>query len=255
MLSEAQLARSYAIECLALQPPYRSVEPVPLGCVCNTCPALGAVIFAHGRSTLGALATLTACTNRWPWVAPALTLPEGEGPLEPYLRMICELGDRLAVVKTPASDIRHWIPCVVGAIAQRPPPGSKQMASYVVGRIRSAEMRQPLMDQFTQALEGVPATTKRSVASYSRLFARCGCYSAHHWRMLARLVHQLCTLRVGCTAADADMALNLVHVRTADRYARRFLQISWCAARQRVGWEWVLETALRTGGYVSGVTP
>ena len=36
------------------------------------------------------------------------------------------------------------------------------------------------------------------------------------------------------------------------RYAAKYLQISHHAIPKRVGWEWVFEAALRTGGYVQG---
>ena len=84
-----------------------------------------------------------------------------------------------------------------------------------------------------------------SVASYSRLFALYGPYTARDWRAVGRLA--LHAVLGPCAEEQPPAALPL---RTATEYAKKYLAMSCHALAGWLGWEWVLEAALRTGGYV-----
>ena len=91
----------------------------------------------------------------------------------------------------------------------------------------------------------MPAGDTISVASYSRLFSQYGEYTARDWRALARLCVHAQAGTVGHHHLRAPLPL-----RAALGYARKYLGIRYHVLAERVGWEWVLEGALRTAGYV-----
>lgn len=220
---------------------------------------LGTIVHASGPSALAALGSVVLALRSCPWLVPVVTLPPDERQLEPLVELVVELRGRVAVVQ-PAATARVGTPAaLIGAATRRPLPRPEVLSSYVTARLSAPDLQEPLTEQFCQAFESstVPC---RSVATYSRLFARHGPYTARDWRALARLVHDHCVRQSGAwrkadgwlqrRAADTTpVTLN----RTAEHYARHLLGMSLRAAGERVGWEWVLEYAIRRAGYVPTV--
>ena len=81
---------------------------------------------------------------------------------------------------------------------------------------------------------------------YSRLFAQYGRYTARDWRALGRLAAHAASGRLGERRMYAPISL-----RTVCEYARKYLGVPYHFLAERVGWEWVLEAALRTARYVA----
>jgi len=229
---------------VALAPPYRTVVPVH-GTGCAELP-LGSVVLARGDTTITALAELTVLSHRAPWIVPSLALPTPQESLEPLL-LVTELRDRL-VVSTAArggDDVGQ----LVAAVRRRPPPTPTMLARWLARRLYSRELESPLRHQFEQSLRGTAADGARSVASYSRLFSRYGGYTARDWRALARLCAHVISRTSQDGEGNGDQG-NHLPFRTASHYAGRYLGVRYHVTAERLGWEWVLEAALRVGRYV-----
>ena len=206
---------------------------------------LGSVVFGKGESTIAVLAELTAIVHRWLWVVPCLAISSKQEPLEPLLMLVSELRDRLAVVKHEARTPNDDVARVLTAVRIRPLPTAQKLAQWAAQRLRNEEIEPPLRNQFREALEGVPASADVSVSTYSRLFARHGKYTARDWRAIARLCAHAVAL-----GGLASSSVPMLPVRTASHYTKTYLAISYDVMVERLGWEWVLEAALRTGGYL-----
>jgi hypothetical protein len=235
----SELHRALRSELLAVAPPYRTAVPVH-GAGGAELP-LGSVVLAQGDAMIAALAELTALSHRAPWIVPSLALSTPQESLEP-LFVVTELRDRL-VVSSPARD-RDDIAHVVTAVRRRPPPTPAMLARWVARRLATRELESPLRHQFERSL-GAAGDGDRSVASYSRLFSQYGRYTARDWRALARL----CVHAVARTIENGHSGASLP-LRNASHYATRYLRVPYHVVADRLGWEWVLEAALRAGGYV-----
>jgi hypothetical protein len=207
---------------------------------------LGTLIHADGPSALGALGAVALALRECPWLLPVVTLPPEEEPFEPLVHLVSELSDRVAIVHRPAV-VRLEADAVVAAVHRRPPAGTDTMSRYVAARLGAPELFEPLHEQFGIAL-GDAESACRSVATYSRLFARYGRYTARDWRALARLARD-----VTATESWARDAPTLD--RTVNRHARFLLGMSYRTAHELLGWEWVLEQAIRRAGYSSSPGP
>src|SRR2546427_8644284 len=181
-----ELRRPFGIDCSILVPPYDALAPLPSTDRGALAPPLGPIVHASAPPVLGALATLTITVRRFPWVAPCIAVAPDDEWLEPCIGLVSELGDRLALVQSGGRAARVLASAIGEAVRRRPPPRAAAMADYVSRRLAHPELLAPLSHQFEQALEGVPATTSASIATYSRLFARYGRFSPRHWRALAR---------------------------------------------------------------------
>lgn len=80
-----------------------------------------------------------------------------------------------------------------------------------------------------------------------RQLHRLGPLRPRDWRALARLVG----IGLGTGRAGVDLARDSgIDPRTLRHRLRRLLGIGTHEYRERVGWEWILETALRRHGYL-----
>src|SRR4029077_13205652 len=245
---------------MALAPPYRTVTVLRSADGAEL--PLGSVVLASSDATVAGLAQLTAVSHRAPWAVPCLTLPLEQESLKPQLLLVTELRDRLVMVRVAGRKVAAEVGSLVAAVRRRPPPAPTMLARWVARRLSSREVEAPLRQQFEEGLCGAPADDARSIASYSRLFSRYGRYTARDWRAvgtlwraaarrdggaLARLcAHAVCRIS-GDGGADGQGHLPF---RTASKYAARYLGVAYHVTAERLGWEWVLEAALRTAGYV-----
>ncbi len=236
--------RLYGSQLVVLPPPYRIRVPLRSGEGGADLP-LGSVVFGHGDAAIAVLAELTAVSYRSPWAVPCLGLPAPQGQLEPLLMLVTELRDRLVVVNHSPTRGDVALAHVVRCVRNRGSPTSAALARWVARRLQQRELEAPLRHQFEEALEGTPADAGLSVASYSRLFAQYGRYTARDWRALGRLAAHAAS---GCL--DERRTVSSISLRTVCDYARKYLGTPYSVMAERLGWEWVLEAALRTAGYV-----
>ena len=232
---------------MTLAPPYRTATVLRSGDGARL--PLGSIALTTGDAILSCLAQLTALSHRAPWTVPCLALPVERESLKPQVLLVTELRDRLVIVRPSsgrgngAADVTK----VVAAVRRRPSPTPTMLARWVARRLSIREVEAPLRHQFEQGLCGAAADDARSVASYSRLFSRYGCYTARDWRALARLCGHVVSRINGDGAGEGQGHLPF---RTASQYTSRYLGVRYHVTGERLGWEWVLEAALRRAGYV-----
>jgi hypothetical protein len=231
---------------VALTPPYGAVTPLASLRAGASLP-LGTVVVGVSDTTLASLAALTELTHSSPWAIPCLALPAKQEWLEPLLMLVTELRDRLVVVdKSAGLASRLDLRVVVARVVSRPLPTPTSLARWVAERLKDPDVQQPLRSQFEAALESTGAPEDHSVTTYSRLFQSYGPYSPRYWRAIARLCWYA-HARAGRTDEHRGEHLAL---RTAIKHTRKYLQLPHVALGERLGWEWILEAALRTARYV-----
>jgi len=232
-----------------LQPPYRGLTAFDSLVGTQESPPLGAVLYVTAPNTLAALANLVVATHRWPWIVPCVGLPPAEEQLEPLLDLVFELRPRLAVFKQREYQPSNIVDKLVAAVHQRPGPRASDLAAYISLRLGIGELREPLTEQFLRALDsGLPS--RRSLATYSRLFSRHGNYTARDWRAIARLAHALNRASSCLHLGDPTDLRARLPMRTARWSARKYLALPWRVVKRLLGWEWVLESALRSACYL-----
>lgn len=209
-------------------------------------PALGSVSVAIGSSPLEALAVLAVVRTRWPWVPGCLVLTATDSRTEDCARLIVPDPGALAYVAIGAN--RPLLAQnVARAVAARPSPTPHQMATFVCLRLGQASLFDPLLDQFSAEVNS--AGCPRSTATYSRRFARHGPFTARDWRRISWLSHLLGSMG---HRSDGPGSLDPLGERSllAARLSERYLRVSSRTFWETIGWEWVLEGALRVAGYV-----
>ncbi len=223
-----------------LTPPYGEFIPVR-----DQAPPLGTIICADATqdkgTELASICSLIRARLLWPWCVPCLLARERSELVDFVVDVVpCVRGCVALSIEPPW---RHPSRAhVLAAVRAREAPSAETLAGYVSRRVRRDDLLDPLSRQFRWAVDGVPDTS-RSLSTYSRLFSRVGCFTARDWRTLAQMA-----LLAGGRAHGSPAP---VEPRTIDARARRLLRRSWRSVSALAGWEWVLELALRVGGYVS----
>lgn len=242
----AHVADRFGGEVTVLEPPYRGVLPLP-PLAAGADPPPGAIAVGRGAHVIAVLAQLTTVVHHWPWMIPCLVVDRGDEPIEPLAILVSELHGRLAVVKWRPGQTHPDAAQILLAVRDRPAPTCGDLAQWVARRVRQSDLEIPLRSQFREALERVPASRDASISTYSRLFARYGRFTARDWRALALLCLHAVS---GGSEAPLAPSCRKIPLRRATLYTRKYLCQSQRVLEERVGWEWVLETGLRAGGYV-----
>jgi hypothetical protein len=248
--TRALFGRSSDDALVALAPPYATLVPLPSMGEARALP-LGVVVVGLGDNTADALASLAQLTYACPWAIPCLAHPLAHDRLDALLQLVRELKDRLAVL-TSVEDLNSQggVAALTRAVRTRPRPTATAMAAWICHRIEQPPLQDPLRSQFEMAWHRSPQTRYPSVATYSRLFRRRGAYTARDWRAIARLCWYADSLGREGSAADHCR----LRMRTLMRHAPHYLHASHHTIARRLGWEWLLEAALRAGGYVGSPT-
>lgn len=238
-----EVAHRFGSQVAVIPPPYRSSSPLHCGGTDDV--PLGSLVVGKGDVTIAVLAELTSAVHRWPWIVPCLDIPIKHEPLEPLLMLVTELRGRLVVVKQPFAGRDYELERVIASVRRRALPAAHGLAQWVSMRLGKNEMEAPLRSQFREALEGIPASASTSISTFSRLFTRYGIYTSRDWRAVVRL----CMHAAG-GADPRGCAAPTLPLRTASHYTKKYLAVSYHVMAERLGWEWVLEGALRVGRYL-----
>jgi hypothetical protein len=129
---------------------------------------------------------------------------------------------------------------ILAAVRERPRPAPMELAEWLADRVRCAGVRAPLATLFGRAISGGSRTTLGTTWSDAPL-TPLGTWTGSAWQEVARL---------------ADLASNreamgrlLVRRNPAGPEAVRAMEELLGASeeefRERAGWEWVLEAAVR----------
>ncbi len=187
---------------------------------------------------------LVEVLSHFPWVVPCAAVAAEEVTIASLLAaLIPQLDMRLATfARFPLSTVLPRQ--IVEAVRRRPSPTPDVMSRYVIERLQASELGHLLTLQFRQVVNEEPATACASLATFSRTFRRYGRWSAKDWRAIARLALVLSPRHSPPPCSPL----------TFSRHSRKYLGIAGSHALTLVGWEWVIEAALSTGGYRSSRT-
>jgi len=206
-------------------------------------PPLGSIACCAPGDRLSAVAALLGTVCRWPWVMPCLRLRRDQRPCQAALDLFSGLRSYVAITEDHDGNRSHTPRELVASVRGRPPPTPSVLAHWVCNRIDHAEALPLLLAQFEEALDGVPSGRVASAATYSRHFTTCGRFTARDWRAVARLSVKLCE---GTSSGERAHGLG----RRTALHVRKYLEIPSRTATAMLGWEWVLEQAMRVAGYV-----
>ncbi len=246
------LLQSNAVAMRVVSPPYDTIVPLDHFTARRLPLPLGAIVFGTDQSVLSRVSHAAVALMRDPWVIPCLVLPPGEDDHGWLRELVPTLGIRLAVVEVPDASSSVSISALLEAVRSRPSPDAFDLASYVTERLEASELDELLASQFTEALGGKPACSSHSIATFSRQFRRCGQFTARDWRAIARLVPRLTAPGTAESEEPGEPnGLCLASGRTLYRHVRKYLGMSRERAGQYLGWEWILERALREGSYAT----
>ena len=237
-MRRAALATTESVECLA--PPYRARLPP------GERPAeLGTIVLIDTRPGSVALDELLRMQDSAPWCA------------------VCLLHDSTPEAQTILKVARRLLPSVVGiqndeapitadeaksAVTRRGAPGLLEIATYVSGRLRVPILRDLLMDclgTVGQAGAG-RGKSRRTLDRHLRVL---GTLSASDWRALAQTARALTWFPHPTSIEQLAWAFEL-DPRTFRGRCRTFLGLSPRHALELVGWEWMLEAAIRRFGFL-----
>jgi len=228
-----------------LVPPYTEAQPW-LG----EPPPLGTIALCRADLASG-VARFKALLEAAPWCLPCVITTPTTGDPE-IMSGIYELVGQLAFVPDP---LREELipPLALAAAKTRPLPTGGMMADYVVQRTRNTELRLELATVLGPA-DPIPAEESLPERTLRDRLRRLGPLTVRCWRTvgtLARLAARMDTVPVEALAQRAG-----VEARTLRAWTMSYLRIKLRTFRCQVGWEWVLEAALRQAGVVQpGVSP
>jgi hypothetical protein len=134
----------------------------------------------------------------------------------------------------------------VAAVRRRPVPRSTTIAQWIERRLRN-----PGVGGVLAACFGDEGDNQRPPRTLTRRVRELGPLEVRDWRGLARIAQILAarSFRAGGSLETAAFEAE-VDPRTLRRWLQLVTNRSWVEASGMVGWEWVLETALRRWGYV-----
>ena len=223
-----------------LEPPY--LQPASQ---CPLQPPIGAVLIADLSGGIPALSLALARAREAPW---------------------CPLVSLLADRSIPAADLTAFEPVLgtwatlypndyahlplgeraMSEVGRRSIPQATTVAQWVEARLGITGSASVLAACFGDGGDEIrpPRTLTRRVQALGPLEVR-------DWRGLARLA-QLLAGRTPRTAPPLETVAYeaMIDPRTLRRWLRLATDLSWSEATARAGWEWALESALRSYGYV-----
>ncbi|MBL8986426.1 MAG: hypothetical protein JNJ80_09150 [Gemmatimonadetes bacterium] len=226
------------LELSLLEPPYHDVAPLV-----GRPPALGAIAVARADGPRGFSTEMATLLDRAPWTVPCVVLrPSSVTPS--VLQRVWELpGQPAFVVVTQPGD--RLLPAgILTAIANRPAPLTPLLVAYVVRRTGSVILGQSL-DQIWAARDRSNDTTAERTIRYR--LRRLGKYGRYDWIRIRRLIRA----KVEGRNLTVEQRAQLVgtEARTLRGWIARYLGTTMKNFRAMAGWEWILETALRRGGF------
>ena len=213
-------------------------------------PPLGTIVVAPADSVGAIAGDLGEILRGAPWCVPCLVATAATAD-PAILTAIHGLRGQLCFAPGPIPE-RQLVERVLGAVRGRPVPGGGYLADYVVRRTGCFEIRAELAGLMARPIDVTldQAIPERTLRDRLRRFAPL---TAHCWRAvgtLARVAAALDTAPIDVLAYRTG-----VGVRTFRAWTRRYLDVSVRQFRDRLGWEWVLEAALRLTGLVPAAAP
>jgi hypothetical protein len=197
---------------------------------------LGAALVARlGGGVLDGLATAFHVQAQSPWCPLVLAthVAVSEATLEDLRPEVC----RITTIHLEPSRAAPTFDEVRGALAQRGAPTPTDMVGYI-GLRTDGGLAQAVAASFE-------APGSQSSALRRRL-ARLHMPSPQHWLNLFQLTAYLSAAAHPGGKTMEQVALECDRSpRTLSVWCTKYLRCTWAEARQRLGWEWAVEAALR----------
>ncbi len=216
-----------------LEPPYRFL--VPLG---GARPGLGSVLLADLREGIPALAAAVSAHLDAPWCPLALLLPDRS-----ISAQVLATFEPVPATWAPLypTDYAHLgLPGrVIAAVRRRPVP-----QPTVVGLWLERRLRRPAIAGTLATCMGEGADTQPPPRTLTRRVGALGPLEVRDWRGLGGLVRVLAGGAPGLSL-EAQAYLAELDPRTLRRWLRLATALPWSEVSRRVGWEWLLESAMR----------
>lgn len=137
---------------------------------------------------------------------------------------------------------------VLLAVRQRPAPTAAQLSAYIISRTDRSDLHLAL----AAALDSDPAASGHHRTTIWRHLSAFGELTARNWAAIARLTAILRRAGEFPGRTRERLAREFgVDPRTMDSWLEQYVGLPLAEAGARPGWEWIVESALRRGGYVS----
>jgi hypothetical protein len=222
-----------------VEPPYTRLvpsrpQPPPLGSVL-------AIDLVSGQQVTRDVLTAESCA---PWCPPVLLSgpgPFGFGALEAVLGLSGTVTLVAQRVEAPEACINP----LLDAVRRRPVPTPLELGQYVVRRT-GFESLLPTLELCFGPFEPRPGPALVR-STINRRLKQAGALSAHDWAAVSRVIG---VMRAPGGCVDALACDNGMDPRTLRAHLQRYAGVSVREARERVGWEWLLESVLRVWGYL-----
>lgn len=222
---------------VVLEPPYTDPRPW-----IGRPPMPGAVAVVPADA-VRQLDRVTALFDQSPWVVPCVLLtPAAISPA--LLQTVWGLPCQPAFVILTGSAYQVPAAMVLNAVATRPAPTVAHLVAQVVTRTESIALGQTLSGIWSDQPTRRTAEADRTVRYRLRRLGRLG---HHDWLRIRKLIQA----KVGGWNASVDRQAHLVgaEARTFRAWVARYLGCSMRSFQMTAGWEWIIETALRRGGF------
>lgn len=228
---------------LQLEPAIERIAPA------GPTPAIGALLIADLAPGIPALAEALTSLRASPWCPLVLLIPDRRiaGQVLAAFEPVPGIFATLYAADRPGLPLGQRS---LAAVRRRPVPQLTLIAAWLEHRLGRRGVASTLTACFQYEAGGQPPRT------LTRRVRELGPYEVRDWRGLARLAQLLAAgghwppASLETTALDAG-----IDPRTLRRWLRLATSLSWPEATRRPGWEWMLESALRSGGYVDREVP
>ena len=220
-----------------LEPPYADPRPW-----IGKPPVPGAVAVVPADA-IRQFDRVAECFNESPWVVPCVLLaPAMVSPalLQTVWALPCQ--PAFVILNGPASHVSAAV--VLNAVASRPVPTVPHLVAQVVTRTESVSLGHTLAAIWSDQADRRAVDAERTVRYRLR---REGGLSRHDWLRVRKLIQ----VKTGGWNSSVEEQAHLVGTapRTLRAWVARYLGCSMRAFRMTAGWEWVIETVLRRGGF------
>lgn len=229
-----------------LVPPYRGALPLS-----GTAAPLGSVLVVDlGIRADDVLASAILAHREVIW-CPACFLMSDEAVIPKFLAAFEPSPGTFGTLRRNADEGMPSPHQVLQAIRRRPAPTPVTLATYISTRAMRLSLVPGREVCFSSSIDCDRKRGSISDRSLRRHLHNFGLLSPSSWYQLSRLVAILAS-HPRALSLGAERLANEHHVdvRTLRRWIREFTGVTYAEAMERVGWEWILEAALRRYDYV-----
>lgn len=212
-------------------------------------PAIGALLIADLSAGIPALAEAVISLRAAPWCPLVLLVPDRRIAAQSLAAFEPVPG----ILATLYATDRPGLPLAqrsLAAVRRRPVPNRATIARWIEQRLGRTGVAGTLTACLHCTADSQPPRT------LTRRVQELGCFEVRDWRGLARLAQLFAARGYWPPASLESTALEAsIDPRTLRRWLRLATDLPWPEATRRPGWEWVLESALRSGLYLRREMP